>query len=82
MDLKLEIVTPERNVLSVGCDEVRAPGIQGGFGIRRGHAPFMSALAPGQITYVEGGRESHLQVGGGFLQVIADKVTVLADSAS
>jgi F-type H+-transporting ATPase subunit epsilon len=81
MALTLDIVTPERRVLSVACDEVRAPGVQGGFGIRTRHTPFMSALEPGRLTYVEGGREHHLAVGGGFLQVADDKVIVLADTA-
>jgi F-type H+-transporting ATPase subunit epsilon len=81
MALTLDIVTPERRVLSVTCDEVRAPGALGGFGIRRGHTSFMSALEPGRLTYVEGGREHHYAVGGGFLQVADDKVMVLADTA-
>jgi F-type H+-transporting ATPase subunit epsilon len=81
MALTLDIVTPERRVLSIACDEVRAPGIQGGFGIRTRHTPFMSALEPGRLTYVEGGREHHFAVGGGFLQVAEDKVIVLADTA-
>jgi F-type H+-transporting ATPase subunit epsilon len=81
MALTLDIVTPERRVLSVTCDEVRAPGSQGGFGIRRGHTSFMSALEPGRLTYVEGGREHHYAIGGGFLQVADDKVIVLADTA-
>ncbi len=81
MALTLDIVTPERRVLSVACDEVRAPGVQGGFGIRTRHTPFMSALEPGRLTYVEGGREHHFAVGGGFLQVADDKVIVLADTA-
>jgi F-type H+-transporting ATPase subunit epsilon len=81
MPLSLEIVTPERRVLSVAVDEVRAPGVEGGFGVRVGHEPFMSALAPGPLTYVEGGREHHYAVGGGFLQVAEDRVIVLADTA-
>jgi F-type H+-transporting ATPase subunit epsilon len=81
MALTLDIVTPERRVLSVTCDEVRAPGASGGFGIRRGHTSFMSALEPGRLTYLEGGREHTFAVGGGFLQVADDKVMVLADSA-
>ncbi len=81
MALTLDIVTPERRVLSVTCDEVRAPGVQGGFGIRRGHTSFMSSLEPGRLTYVEGGREHHFAIGGGFLQVADDKVIVLADTA-
>jgi F-type H+-transporting ATPase subunit epsilon len=81
MALTLDIVTPERRVLSVACDEVRAPGVQGGFGIRTRHTAFMSALQPGRLTYLEGGREHHYAVGGGFLQVVDDKVIVLADTA-
>ncbi len=81
MALTLDIVTPERRVLSVTCDEVRAPGVLGGFGIRRDHEPFMTALEPGRLTYVEGGREHHFAVGGGFLQVAENRVIVLADTA-
>ena len=81
MAIVLDIVTPERRVISVTVDEVRAPGVQGGFGIRRSHTPFMSALEPGQFTYVEGGREHHYAIGGGFLQVAGDKIIVLADTA-
>ncbi len=82
MPLTLEIVTPERRILSaVPCDEVRAPGALGGFGIRPRHAPFMSALEPGLLTYVAGGHEHHFAVGGGMLQVADDKVLVLADTA-
>jgi F-type H+-transporting ATPase subunit epsilon len=81
MALTLEIVTPERRVLSVTVEEVRAPGVQGGFGIRQDHEPFMTALEPGRLTYVEGGREHHFAVGGGFLQVSDNRVIVLADTA-
>ncbi len=81
MALTLDIVTPERRVLSVAVDEVRAPGAQGGFGIRLNHTPFMTALEPGRLTYVEGGREHHYAIGGGFLQVAENKVIVLADTA-
>jgi F-type H+-transporting ATPase subunit epsilon len=81
MAITLDIVTPERRVLSVTCDEVRAPGAQGGFGIRLDHEPFMTALEPGRLTYVEGGREHHYAIGGGFLQVADNRVIVLADTA-
>jgi F-type H+-transporting ATPase subunit epsilon len=81
MAFNLEIVTPERRVLSVAVDEVRAPGTQGGFGIRQNHEPFMTALEPGRLTYVEGGSEHHYAVGGGFLQVADNRVIVLADTA-
>ena len=81
MPLSLEIVTPERRVLSAAVDEVRAPGVEGGFGVRFNHEPFMTALEPGRLTYVEGGREHHYAVGGGFLQVAENRVIVLADTA-
>src|SRR5512143_2765755 len=81
MALSLDIVTPERRVLSVTCDEVRAPGVGGGFGVRRDHEPFMTSLEPGRLSYVEGGREHHYAVGGGFFQVVDNKVIVLADTA-
>ncbi len=81
MPLNVEIVTPEKRVASLECDEVRAPGVQGGFGIRRGHTPFLSALEPGRLTIVAGAAESHYAIGGGFLQVADDRVMVLADTA-
>ena len=81
MALSLEIVTPERRVLSAAVDEVRAPGVLGGFGVRLNHEPFMTVLEPGELTYLEGGREHHYAVGGGFLQVADNQVMVLADTA-
>jgi F-type H+-transporting ATPase subunit epsilon len=81
MAITLDIVTPERRVISVSCDEVRAPGTQGGFGIRLDHEPFMTALDAGRLTYVEGGREHHYAIGGGFLQAADNRVMVLADTA-
>ena len=79
--LTLEVVTPEKRVLTTAADEVRAPGVMGGFGIRQGHAAFMTALEPGRLTYVLGGQEHHYAVGAGFLQVAENKVIVLVDTA-
>src|SRR5512142_2851725 len=81
MAITLDIVTPERRVLSVTCDEVRAPGVLGGFGVKLNHEPFMTALEPGRLTYVEGGREHHYAIGGGFFQVAENRAIVLADTA-
>src|SRR5918912_264198 len=83
MALQIEIVTPEKRVAQFSnVFEVRAPGVQGGFGIRTGHASFMSQLEPGRLVVVqEGGREELFAVGGGFLQVDKDRVIVLADTA-
>ncbi|HET9595316.1 MAG TPA: F0F1 ATP synthase subunit epsilon [Anaeromyxobacteraceae bacterium] len=80
--MELEIVTPERRVAKLsGVDEVRAPGSQGGFGIRPGHASFISGLDAGPLVAVSGGREERWAVSGGFLQVDHDHVIVLADTA-
>src|ERR687883_274516 len=82
MPLQIEIVTPEKRVAQIaGADEVRAPGVLGGFGIRPGHASFISALDAGRLVVVQGGREELFAVGGGFLQVDKDHVIVLADTA-
>jgi F-type H+-transporting ATPase subunit epsilon len=81
MALTLDIVTPERRVLSVTCDEVRAPGVGGGFGVRLNHEPFMTALEPGMLVYLEGGHEHRYAIGGGFFQVADNRVIVLADTA-
>jgi len=79
--LTLEIVTPERRIATMQAEEVRAPGLVGGFAIRRDHTPFMSQLDPGRLTVVADGGERHFAIGGGFLQVADNKVIVLADSA-
>lgn len=79
--IQLEIVTPSRRVLSVAVDEVRAPGAQGGFGVRPGHTPFLSMLAAGELVAVSGGRADRYAVGEGFVQVAEDKVLVLAETA-
>lgn len=81
MALTLEIVTPEQRVAQVTCDEVRAPGVLGGFGIRPAHASFMSVLESGRLTVVQAGREEYYAVGGGFLQVDKDRVIVLVERA-
>ena len=80
-ELTLEIVTPERRVATLQADEVRAPGVLGGFGVRENHTPFLSQLQAGRLTVVAGSREVHYAIGGGFLQVADNKVMVLADSA-
>jgi F-type H+-transporting ATPase subunit epsilon len=82
MPLEIEIVTPEKRVAQIsGADEIRAPGVMGGFGIRPGHASFISALDAGRLVVVQGGREELFAVSGGFLQVEKDHVIVLADTA-
>lgn len=79
--LTVEIVTPERRVLSVQADEVIVPGHRGLFGVRPGHTPFLSLMEPGTITLKDKGSSQHFFLSGGFAQVSGDKVVVLADSA-
>lgn len=81
MAIQLEIVTPERRLLSLPVDTVRAPGFEGGFGVLHGHTPYVTALEAGELIYTVGGHDHHYFVGGGFAQVSADRVVVLAESA-
>jgi F-type H+-transporting ATPase subunit epsilon len=79
--LALEVATPTRLVVSETVDEVVAPGSEGYFGVLAGHAPFLTTLGIGELTYRKGRDEFHLAVAGGFCEVRNDKVIVLADSA-
>ena len=79
--LTLEIATPMRLVVSETVDEVVAPGIEGYFGVLPGHAPFLTTLGVGIVTYRIGRDEHQLAVSGGFAEVRNDKVIILADTA-
>ena len=80
MPINLAIVTPEREALSIVCDEVVAPGVNGEIGLLPGHVPLITALRPGVLTVVKGGRRSYYAVSSGFAEVDADQVTVLTAS--
>ena len=79
--LQLHLVTPTGALVVTEADEVRAPGILGGFGVRPGHTAFLTELGGGVLTYVNGGQEDHYAVAGGFCEVAENRVTVLADFA-
>ncbi len=79
--LQLDVITPERNVLSEPVDEVRVPGLNGELGILPGHTPLISQLQTGVLTYTQGGSARRLHVSGGFVEVKDDRVSVLADMA-
>lgn len=79
--LNLEIVTPEKKVLSETVESVTVPTISGELGILTDHAPLISALKPGILSYTRGGATERLMIAGGFLEVSANKVSVLADTA-
>ena len=78
---QLEIVTPEKKVVDTPAEEAQIPGKNGYLGILPGHAPLITELAVGEITFREGGAEQHLAVAWGFAEVLAHKVTILAETA-
>jgi F-type H+-transporting ATPase subunit epsilon len=79
--LKLEIVTPDRKVLSEEVEYVAAPGVEGEFGVLPNHIPFLSALGVGSLYYKKDGRRFYVFVAGGFAEVGQNKVSVLAELA-
>lgn len=79
--LKFEIVTAERLVYSEDVDIVIAPGIEGQLGILPNHAPLLTMLQPGELVVRKEGEEAAMFVSGGFLEVMQNRVTVLADVA-
>src|ERR1022692_4109125 len=78
---QLEIVTPEKKVVDTTAEEVQIPGRNGYLGVLPGHAPLITELAVGEITYRAGAQEQRLAVAWGFAEVLPDKVTILAESA-
>jgi len=78
---QLEIVTPEKMVVRDVAEEMQIPGKNGYLGILPGHAPLISELAVGEITYRNASITHHLAVAWGFAEVLPDKVTILAETA-
>ena len=79
--LRLEMVTPYKQVLAVDVDEVTAPGTLGEFGILPGHTPLLTTLKIGELTYRIGTEIFHVAVNWGYVEVENDKVTVLVETA-
>lgn len=78
---QLEIVTPEKLVVKDRAEEMQIPGKNGYLGILPGHAPLITELSVGQITYRSGSETHSLCVAWGFAEVLPDKVTILAETA-
>jgi F-type H+-transporting ATPase subunit epsilon len=86
---KLEIVTPEKKVVDTAAEEVQIPGKNGYLGVLPGHAPLITELAVGEITFRgssgsssgSNANEQRLAVAWGFAEVLPDKVTILAETA-
>jgi F-type H+-transporting ATPase subunit epsilon len=79
--LKLEIVTPEGRAYSDDVAMVVLPSIEGEIGVYPAHVPLMTQLLPGELRIVKDGKTKELVVGSGFIEVTADSVSVLTDSA-
>jgi F-type H+-transporting ATPase subunit epsilon len=78
---QLEIVTPEKKVVDTPAEEVQIPAKDGYLGVLPGHAPLITELGVGEISYREGATEQRLAVAWGFAEVLPGKVTILAESA-
>ena len=79
--LRLEFVTPERALVHEDVDEVELPGEEGYFGVLPGHSPLLAALRPGELWYRKGTEKKFAFVGGGYVEVLPDRVAILAQVA-
>ncbi len=77
---QLEIVTPEKLVVRDTAEEAQIPGLNGGLGILPGHAPLITELGAGEISYRSGGQLHRFSTAWGFAEILPDKVTVLAET--
>jgi F-type H+-transporting ATPase subunit epsilon len=81
-NIRLEVVTPEKSVVSEDAQIVMAPGSLGEFGVLSGHTPFLTTLKTGALKYKDqSGSERFVFISSGFAEALPDRVTVLAESA-
>lgn len=78
--LTLSIVTPEKQLVSEEVDQVNVPGMEGDLGILADHAPILTGLRSGQLSYEKDGETIALVVSGGYLEVTDNRVTILAET--
>ncbi len=79
--IQLEIVTPDKSVVREDVDEVELPGSDGYFGVLPGHTPLLATLQVGEMWYRTGAEKHYLALAFGFVEVLPDRVTVLAQLA-
>jgi F-type H+-transporting ATPase subunit epsilon len=79
--IRLEVVTPAGAKIDEDVDIVNAPGFGGDFGVLANHAPFLSTIKIGTLTYESGNKRESLMVSGGFCEVSNNKITFLVESA-
>ena len=80
-NLQLTIVTPEKMVVTEEVDQVNVPGVEGDMGILYDHAPILTTLRPGKVSYQKDTETIFLVVSGGYLEVTDNRVIVLAETA-
>lgn len=78
--IELEVVTPSGPVVSEKVDIVTAPGYGGVFGVLANHAPFLSTIKIGELSYKKEGKDFYLMVSGGFCEVSQNKITFIVES--
>jgi len=76
--IDLQIVTPDRLIVQEQVDEVEVPGSEGYFGVLPGHTPMLASLAVGELWYRKGPEKFYLSIAFGFVEVLPDRVTILA----
>ena len=79
--LKLEIVTPEEKIYSEDVEMVTLPGSEGELGVYPNHVPVLTALKPGELRIVKGGKQTAMAIGEGFVEIKADGISILTDMA-
>ncbi len=79
--IRLEVVTPSGAKVNEDVDIVNAPGYGGDFGVLANHAPFLSTIKIGTLTYENGKKRESLMISGGFCEVSNNKITFLVESA-
>jgi len=79
--LKLEMYTPNGEVLATEVDDVVAPGVMGEFGILPGHRSMLALLEVGELSYLKGGKRNYVAVNWGYVDVDQDRVTVMVETA-
>jgi len=79
--LKLQLVTPYKQVLATDVDEVTAPGSLGELGVLPGHTPLLTTLKIGELSYKQGNENFHIAVNWGYLEIEEDQVNVLVETA-
>ena len=79
--LRLEIVTPDRSVVTEPVDEVEIPAADGYLGVLPGHTPMLALLQIGELWYRQGSEKHYASIAFGFAEVLPDRVTILAELA-